>query len=227
MGFVGGEGYTHAQTYVSEAIHRGGLAVAELPPAFFIAGDEPSERRAERGCLPPFDLRTSPTANRRQGIPSLRREPSQTEGRHEREVAARWPLQRRPPGLRHRGVPRIAAFEDLLFRGRRSFGDTSLTLVTFTPAFPTRPWSCRPSFRSSFLSWGCPRSPLRRIDHRGVHSWRARRRTVAAPPSEKSSQLFPRSDLVVSHHPAGFLLPGDARVLQRASDPGVHHVSAP
>jgi len=99
--------------------------------------------------------------------------------------------------------------------------------VTFTPAFPTRPWSCCPNANVRASSLGVvQRSPLRRLDHRGVHS----RSFVPAnrhdPPSEESCQPSSCSDLVVSHHLVGLLLPGGARVLQRASDPGVHHVSA-
>jgi len=50
-------------------------------------------------------------------------------------------------------------------------------------------------------------------------------RPGAPPPSGRSCQLPPRSDPVVSHHLAGFLLPAGTHVLQCVSDPGVHPVS--
>ena len=144
---------------------------------------------------------------------------------------------RRRSAARRPSLHALQAFDDagyraslpsrtFLFGGGVPVGERPLTLVTFTPAFPTRPWSCCPSLRSSVLSWGCPKiaPPSCRSPGSPLPEGAPANRHLL--PSEKSSQLSSCSDLVVSHHLAGLLLPGDARVLQRASDPGVHCVSA-
>ena len=88
------------------------------------------------------------------------------------------------------------------------------------------PASC-PVVRASSLGI-VQRSPLRRIARQGVHSRRCTR-TVARSRDllrDATATSHPRSDLVVLHHLAGFLLPVGTRMLQRVSDHGVHHVSA-
>lgn len=140
-----------------------------------------------------------------------------------------------------------------MLRGRLPFlGEARGTLLTFAPAFPTRPgpaartpvWmpiraaSTFPTSRCgvqrspdqpggpSFLSWGCPKIPsvvlLSGESTPGVD----RRLPVVRLLRDENARSHPCSDLVVWCHLAGFLLPAGARVLQRASDHGVHRVSA-
>jgi hypothetical protein len=147
-----------------------------------------------------------------------------------------------------------STFEDPHLGGSHPVGDGCSTLLTFAPSFPTRPgpaartpvWMLTGLLTaSSALSGGArvrrlvspvvrassrgivQRSPLRRIARQGVHS---RKPPAGCPVAcrlrDGNATSHPRSDLVVLHHLAGLLLPVGIRILQRISDPGVHHVSA-
>lgn len=89
----------------------------------------------------------------------------------------------------------------------KPIGITCQTLLTFAPSFPTRPdLTTRLLAKSGYLSWGCPKKPLRRISSGsplpGVGREQARydslREEGASPP--------PCSVLAVSHRLDGFLL---------------------
>ena len=111
-----------------------------------------------------------------------------------------------------RGTAYVAAFEDRHFRGRASVEEEPLTLVTFTPALPTRPWSCRPSVTARATSLGIvQRTPLRRLHHRGVHSRRTApanrpdllRRGATSSSRVPTSWSFPPRRLPPPRRPAG------------------------
>lgn len=137
--------------------------------------------------------------------------------------------------------------------GAASFlGEARGTLLTFAPAFPTRPG---PAARTpvwmpiraastfltsrcgvqrspdqpggpSFLSWGCPKIPSVVLASGESTPGVDRRLPAVRLLRDENARPHPCSDLVVWYHLAGFLLPAGARVLQRASDHGVHRVSA-
>jgi hypothetical protein len=140
-----------------------------------------------------------------------------------------------------------------MLRGRLPFlGEARGTLLTFAPAFPTRPG---PAARTpvwmpiraastfltsrcgvqrspdqpggpSFLSWGCPKIPSVVLASGESTPGVDRRLPVVRLLRDENARPHPCSDLVVWYHLAGLLLPAGARVLQRASDHGVHRVSA-
>jgi hypothetical protein len=141
----------------------------------------------------------------------------------------------------------VSAFEDHRLGGARPCWGRSLDPLDLRAGFPDATRSCgsNSGLDASPLSPWLPtvcatgpvvrasshgvvqRSPLRRIARQGVHS---RKPPAGCPVAcllrEENATSPPCSDLVVLHHLAGFLLPAGTRVLQRVSDPGVHHVSA-
>ena len=106
---------------------------------------------------------------------------------------------------------------------RRARARRYRTLLTLAPPLPASPVQSTRSPDRICLSWDFQRSPLRRIQPESPLP--APQSPKGAAPSGASSQLAPRSVLVVFHHPDGFLLPNPARMLQRASGHGVHVVS--
>jgi hypothetical protein len=131
-------------------------------------------------------------------------------------------------GLAVSAVAPIVAFEDPSSRGRLPGWGSCRSLLIFTPSSPTRfdPAARAPRCRgTSFLSWGCSKIPsVVSITGESTPGDAARfpgRRLLRTLRATAASC----SDLVVFHHLAGFLLPGAAKMLHLASDPGAHPVS--
>jgi len=82
------------------------------------------------------------------------------------------------------------------------------------------------SDRTNFLSWDCPKIAPPPYFRHEVHSQKHSPPRRRLSPSERSSQLRPRSVLTLSQRPDGFLLRGGACVLQHATSHGVRRVSA-
>jgi hypothetical protein len=133
-------------------------------------------------------------------------------------------LHRSPPRLSaHHLSACTGALEALTTRMRHTRMRAHATLLTLTPAFPSRPDPCGPAFEAGLpllgLSKDRPSIELRRRVRRpGIR--------VSAAPSGNDSRSLPRSALVVSHHLGGFLLSDGAGLLRPAPDPGVHRVSS-
>jgi hypothetical protein len=122
-------------------------------------------------------------------------------------------------------------------------GCIRLTLMTFAPSFPTRPdLAAQLLAEMSFLSWGCPKiAPPSSLVGESTPGGRARasprsshlrdgkcQPPILVPPSWFSTTSTVSSSLRRRADPCGpHLLRADvACMLQHASDPGVHDVSA-